>query len=65
MNPQDLTVDDIKNILVLIDRVQLNGKEALAVAITQEKLRALLPKEEVKAEVPEEKLKETIGAPTE
>lgn len=65
MNPQELITEDIKNILVLIDRVQLNGKEALAVAVIQEKLRALLPKEEVKAEVPVEKLEEVIGKDTE
>ena len=62
---KDLTQEDIKNILVLIERTPLNGKEALAVAIIQEKLRALLPVEEVKAEVPAEKLEEVIGKDTE
>ena len=66
-NPMDLNAEDIKNILALIDRVQnITGAEALAVAITQKKLRDLLPPEEPKVEeVPKEKLEETIGKPTE
>lgn len=69
MNPMDLTHDDIRNILALIDRVtNIRGPEALAVAITQKKLRDLLPPEEatpVVPEVPEEKLEEVIGKDTE
>mgnify|MGYP003659832988 CR=1 FL=1 len=54
-NPNDLTVEDIKNILNLIARVaNITGQEALAVAVTQQKLQALLPPEEKKEEVKEE-----------
>lgn len=62
----DLNENDIKNILELINRVQnIKGEEAFAVAVIQEKLRALLPKPEVKPEVPAEKLEEVIGKDTE
>lgn len=59
MNPQELTQDDIKNILNLINRVgNITGQEALAVAVTQKKLQDML--------IPEsEKEEEVIGAPTE
>jgi len=59
MNPQELTQDDIKNILNLINRVgNITGQEALAVAVTQKKLQDML--------IPEgEKEEEIIGTPTE
>ena len=69
MNPNDLTHDDIKIILSLIERVgNITGKEAYTVAVIQQKLFSILPPEEIKpevAEVPEEKLEEIIGAVTE
>lgn len=62
VNPLDLTQEDIKNILNLINRVEnIKGQEALAVAITQKKLQDLLiPEPEVKEED-----KKVEGAPTE
>jgi len=67
MNSNDLTHEDIKNVLHLIGRVEnLKGTEAFAVAVIQQKLTSILPKEEVKPEeVPEEKLAEVIGKDTE
>lgn len=55
INKMDLTIEDIKNILNLIGRVaNITGQEAFAVAITQQKLQALLPVEAPKEEVKEE-----------
>lgn len=69
MNPNDLTHDDIRGILSLIERVpNITGKEAFGVAVIQQKLFSILPPQEVVPEVkevPEEKLEEVIGKETE
>lgn len=45
-----LTQEDIKNILILINKAPLTGVEAATVVVLQQKLTAMLTPEESKAE---------------
>jgi len=47
-----LTQSELKNIAVLLQRVNLTGAEALAVAQLQAKVNSLIEKEEPKTETP-------------
>lgn len=47
-----LTNEEIKNVLVLISRAQITGNEATATAVLQQKLSGMLEKE---VEAPEKK----------
>lgn len=47
-----LTNEELKNILVLLSRVNLTGAEAMAVAQLQMKVNSLITAEEPKSETP-------------
>ena len=53
----EITKEDAQNILVMSEKVQISGKEAMAVAQLQVKLSKALQSEEVVAEKTEEKKK--------
>ena len=48
-----LDAEDINAILEIMSRAPIKGAEAIAVAIVQQKLKAMLPKEEKTPEVAE------------
>jgi hypothetical protein len=51
----EITREDAQNILVMSEKVQISGKEAMAVAVLQSKLSKALEEEAPKEETPKKK----------